>query len=196
MSRPAVFVRRVGADQAEQIVGLIGQYHRERATGEPERGHERVGDVKMLSRALLREDVFTCLAILDGTPVGFVVAIDHSQNPFNQLGSLVVEHIFVANAHRRHGIARSLLAAVTGQAERSGLDQVAVSVPSQGRDLNRFFARLGFTATVVRRVSSTAALRRRLTPSPVGAQAAFEQVLQRRRSARLRATGVASLRHG
>lgn len=196
MSRPAVFVRRVGASQAEQIVGLIGQYHQERAAGDLERGHERPGDTKMLIRALAREDVFTCLASVDGAPVGFVVAIDHSQNPFTQAGSLVVEHIFVASAHRRHGIARSLLAAVTGQAERSGLDQVAVSVPSQGRDLNRFFARLGFTPTVVRRVSSTAALRRRLTPSPAGAQAAFEQVLQRRRTARLRATATASLRHG
>ena len=43
-----------------------------------------------------------------------------------------------------------------------GCEQIGCNVPGQHREANRFFARLGFSSQVVRRVTTTGALRRRL----------------------------------
>jgi hypothetical protein len=104
--------------------------------------------------------------------------------------SLHVENLFVAPGLRRHGIAKALLGGVAAVAERHGAEQVVVSAPPGARDAHRFLARLGFTPLVVRRMASTAALRRRLAGE--SRRGALEDLLSRRRSLRARAETTAA----
>jgi GNAT superfamily N-acetyltransferase len=133
--------------------------------------------------ALQRPDVHGFLAYLDGAPAGFLVATE-SVMRFGEGDELVIEHIFVDKAARRHGVARALLHTATGLAERLGFDRIASAVPSGARDANRFFARLGFGPTVTRRVASVSAVRRRVAPAET--TTSRERLLHLRRSMRAR----------
>ena len=99
--------------------------------------------------------------------------------------SVSVDQLYVVPESRRSGVAHALLSRAAGFAETLGCEQVATCVPAQAREANRFFARLGFSSYVVRRVTPTSALRRRL--AGVEPRAGLDQVLSRRRSLRARA---------
>ncbi|MGL5866140.1 MAG: GNAT family N-acetyltransferase [Dermatophilaceae bacterium] len=133
--------------------------------------------------ALGRLGVQAHLARLDHEPVGYVITSD---NPFGlgPVAEVAVEQLWVRPDLRRHGVAKALLGAVLAAAERAGCEMIASNVPTSNRELNRFFARLGFTAMTVRRVVSTTALRRRLAPAT--AETGTE-LLRRRRHLRHRA---------
>jgi GNAT superfamily N-acetyltransferase len=75
---------------------------------------------------------------------------------------LSVTHLCVADGWQHRGVGKALIAAAAGYADEAGIDQVVVSVHPQSRDVNRFFARLGFSPYVVRRTAPVVALRRRL----------------------------------
>lgn len=137
-----------------------------------------------VDEALCRSDVHGFLAYLDRAPVGYLVATECPLR-FAEGGELVVEHIFVDRAARRHGVARALLHTATGLAERLGIDRIASAVPSTARDANRFFARLGFGSAVTRRVASVSAVRRRVAPSEV--VSSRDRLLHLRRSMRAKA---------
>ena len=51
-------------------------------------------------------------------------------------------------------------------ADEVGAQDVAVNLYSPGRDVSRFYARLGFGSMVVRRTASLATLRRKLSMDP------------------------------
>lgn len=136
-----------------------------------------------LSTALLRPGVQAFVARLDGEAVGYAIT---TENPFglHPQAELAIEQLWVGPEARRHGIAKALVAAVLSYAERAGCEVVVSNVPTTSRDANRFFARLGFSSVIVRRVVSTSQLRRKLAPE--SAEAGYE-VLRRRRSLRSRA---------
>ncbi len=138
-----------------------------------------------LLAALRRPDVHAHLARVEGQPVGYVIS---SENVFGLSSALelAIEQLFVEPRVRHQGVAKALLGAVVGHAERAGCDVIVGNVPSQSRDANRFFARLGFSSILVRRMTSTGLLRRRLGGDQ--ASAGLEQMLRRRRSLRHRAT--------
>lgn len=127
--------------------------------------------------ALQRPDVRAHLALIDGVSVGYVIT---TENPFG-LGAhpeTTIEQLYVDHRVRRHGVARALLTTVLGQAERGGSEIIVSNVPATLREANRFFARLGFSSVIVRRVAATTALRRRLTPQTAQAELTL---LRRRR---------------
>ena len=132
------------------------------------------------------------LAVLDEQLVGYVVLTRRPLSFLSDSTCVSIEQIFVTQAARRSGAARALVSAAATYADRIGAEQVASSVPSHGREANRFFARLGFSSFVVRRVTTTSALHRRLVtgeePHP-----ALDQLLQRRRSLRAQATRSVAL---
>jgi GNAT superfamily N-acetyltransferase len=115
------------------------------------------------------------MAIFTRTPLG----------PLSSVSAVQMHHLVVSSGHRRAGVGHALLAAATSYADEVGAEHVLVGVAPGLRETNRFYARLGFTPVLVRRMTTAAALRRRLTDSehPV---AALEELTRRRLIARPR----------
>jgi GNAT superfamily N-acetyltransferase len=136
--------------------------------------------------ALARSGVRAYVAVTENKPVGFIVLTRGPLSFLSESQCVSIDEIFVLPDARRSGAARALLNAAATYADRLGADQIASTVPAQDRDANRFFARLGFPSDVVRRVTTTTALRRKLAfgdePHP-----ALDRLLQRRRSLRAHA---------
>jgi len=137
--------------------------------------------------ALARDDVMAYLAVTEGAPVGYIVLTRGPLSLMTDSPSISIDQIFVVPEARKGGAARALLTAAATYADRLGADQISCWVPVQGREANRFFARLGFSSDVVRRATTTTALHRKLAtgdePLP-----GLERLLSRRRSLRARAT--------
>jgi GNAT superfamily N-acetyltransferase len=146
-----------------------------------------------ISAALHREDVRAYVAMADNRAVGFAVAATSPFSALTEAPCVTIDQLYVAPEVRRHGVARQLMSAVTLYADSRGCEQIGCNVPSQHRDANRFFARLGFTSQVVRRITTVAALRRRLGADEPRHHS-LEQLLMRRRSLRARATANAGSR--
>jgi GNAT superfamily N-acetyltransferase len=181
-----VVVRRVEEPSYPDLLTIWDTRRAELAEASPAR---RKGGGDSVVAALARGDVVGYLAYHEDVPVGATLVVPRTVNPLTGALSVTVEQLYVAPAYRRLGVARQLLLAVASSAEAQEAGHVVSMVPGHLREANRFFARLGFTATVVRRVSTTAALRRRLTTEG-GRLPALNGVLQRRRSARRRSTGA------
>jgi GNAT superfamily N-acetyltransferase len=129
---------------------------------------------------------------MDDQPVGYIVLTRSPPCFLTDSPGVTIEQIFVVPAARRGGAAHALLSAAATYADRLGADQIACSVGSQNRESNRFFARLGFSSYLVRRVITTSALHRKLAPGEE-TRAGLDELLQRRRSLRARATRLASI---
>ena len=78
--------------------------------------------------------------------------------------------------------------AATAYAEEIGSEHVAVNVLPQVREANRFYAKIGFTPLVVRRVASVATLRRSLGLEPADHGRRAGMLARRRSALRARAT--------
>lgn len=185
MPHSPTVVKRVDEDLHQAVLDLWTAYRVE--SGSSPDAAARMAAEGAVSSALTRSDVAAYVALSEGRPVGYVVLTDRAVSPFTETGCLAIDQLYVAKGARRLGVATQLLAAVAAHAERTGSEQVASNVPAGGRDANRFFARLGFSPITVRRVTSTAQLHRRLTHEPLSTRA-LDQMLARRRSARLRAS--------
>lgn len=135
--------------------------------------------------ALGREGVTVFLAESAGDAVGYVALLENPLTALSESSSIWIDQLYVVPHARRNGTAKALLGAATRLAEDRGADQVGACVPAHARETNRFFARLGFHSFVVRRVTSTPALRRRL--GAPDERSSLEELLQRRRSLRARA---------
>ncbi len=192
MSRPQVIVRPVDEEHHQPLVDLFVE-GRVEAGGSWEAAM-RIASVGGLSTVLRRPEVTALLAFVDQAPVGYLVLSDSLAGPFADSPCTAIDQLFVSAAWRRHGVARQLVGAAAAHADRVGAESIVSNVPSQIRDANRFFARLGFSPTIVRRVTTPAALHRKLAAatgqsslSGRARRAGLEEVLQRRRSARFRA---------
>lgn len=181
MARRTVDVTAVDPDDLRDITGLW-LAARVDAGSSKEAAARAVTDGR-LTTALRRPGVQAFVARLDGEAVGYAIA---TENPFGLSPSaeVAIEQLWVGPEVRRHGVATSLIAAVLTAAERAGCEIVVSNVPTTSRDANRFFARLGFSSTIVRRVVSTSALRRKLAPETCDTG---NELMRRRRSLRSRA---------
>lgn len=117
----------------------------------------------------------------DEQVLGMAVFTRTSASALVDVPGVQMSHVVVAQRHRRKGAGRALVAAAAAYAEEVGLDQVVVGVYPNSREVNRFYARLGFAPLVVRRVASAAALRRRLA----GTELRSTPGLRRRYQARI-----------
>lgn len=123
------------------------------------------------------------VAVLDDEVAGMAVLTHQPFAPLHDIRSVHLHFLHVQPGRRRRGVGRALVAAATTYAEEMQAEHVVTSVYPQLREANRFYARLGFTPVVVRRVATVAALRRRLA---VEGQGATGEVVARRRMRRLR----------
>ena len=138
-----------------------------------------------VSAAMERPDVRLYLAGAGKRFVGYAVLTRSPLSGLSEAPSIWIDQVYVVPSARRQGVAKALLATATRYADEVGVDQIASCVPAEQRESNRFYAKLGFSQYVVRRVTSTAGLRRKL----VGEQAAATvRTVQRRRTLRARAT--------
>lgn len=183
VSRPQITVRRVTPELEGYFTTLCTLAHLE-VTGV---SASRAESETRVAVALASGDVRAFLAVVDERPIGYIVLTSRPLSFLTDSTCVSIEQIFVVPEARRSGAARALVSAAAMYADRLGAEQVASSVPSHVREANRFFARLGFSSYVLRRVTTTAALHRRLAtgeePHP-----ALDQLLQRRRSMRAHAT--------
>lgn len=188
MSGPQITVRQVTPELEGDFTTLCTSAHLE-ITGGPA---SRDASEARVALALADDDVRAFLAVLDEQPVGYIVLSRRPLSFLTDSSCVSIEQIFVAREARRSGVARALVSAAATYADRLGAEQIASSVPSNGREANRFFARLGFSSFMVRRVTTTSALHRRLAtgeePHP-----ALDQLLRRRLSLRAHATRSVSL---
>lgn len=188
MAPSQVSVRVVDAEVRADLESLAGLWADSRPGLRPHAGRGERDLVDGLSQAMQRDGVKAFVASLDSADVGFVVLSRGPLLPLLDEPSVAIEHLFVRDEARRHGVARALIARATAFADHHGASQISTSVPAAGRDGQRFFARLGFSPFVVRRVASVAALRRRLVPEPCLAR---DATVLRRRSLRARSRAVA-----
>ena len=187
MSRPQVSVRPVSPSQNELFTQLW-LAARVEAGGSLESA-TRAASEGRVAAALAREDVRAYLAFHDGQAVGYMVLTHSPLSGLTDTPCVCIDQLYVAETARRQGAAKALLTAAATYAERFGADQIATCVPSQGRDANRFFARLGFSSYVVKRVTTTAGLRRKLQGEEHRGGLALV-LQQRRRSLRARSGRV------
>jgi GNAT superfamily N-acetyltransferase len=139
-----------------------------------------------LREALEGDEVHVLVARLDGAAAGYALLRVAPVFAITDGPCLHIEHLFVTPEARRRGVAKALLAGVASVAERAGADQVMTSVAPAARDTHRFLARLGFSPFVVRRVASTAVLRRKLAGET--RRGTLDDLLSRRRSLRAKAS--------
>jgi len=95
--------------------------------------------------------------------IGMVLLCVGSATTIVDTPAVEMTHMVVAGRHRRLGAGKALVAAAASYAEELGVDQVVTSARPQDREVNRFYARLGFGPLVVRRVATVSALRRQLS---------------------------------
>ncbi len=149
----------------------------------PQRGTKTPPDRASRYAALLAAPERIVLVAVDDRSdrvVGVVVASEDEVGALVPVPAVIISHLVVELAHRRRGVGRSLLASIVRQADERGIDQIVVAVATNDRDANRYLARLGFAPLVVRRIASTAALRRSMGMNDVAERAA----LRRRRGVR------------
>jgi GNAT superfamily N-acetyltransferase len=188
VSRPQVSVQPVTAELQPEFIRLCIAARVE--AGSTPDAALRAASEDRIADALRREDVMAYLASVNGKTAGFMVLTTSPLSGLIDAPSVSVDHLYVVPESRRAGVAHALLSRAAGFAESLGCEQVATCVPAQAREVNRFFARLGFSSHVVRRVTATSALRRRLAGAEP--RAGLDQVLSRRRSLRARATRSAT----
>ena len=191
MSRPSISVRRVGQDE-ERSFAELWMASRVEAGVSPEVA-SRAASEGRITAALHREDVRAYVALSDGQAVGFAVAATSPFSALTDAPCVTIDQLYVSPEQRKHGVARQLMSAVTLYADSRGCEQIGCNVPAQHREANRFFARLGFSSQVVRRITTVSALRRRLGTDERH-HASLEQLLHRRRSLRARARATAGSR--
>ncbi|WP_406831034.1 GNAT family N-acetyltransferase [Pedococcus sp. KACC 23699] len=189
MSRPAINVKRVREDEQRAFTELW-MSARVEAGVSPEVA-ARAASEGRVAAALAREDVRAYVAMADGRAVGFTVAATTPFSALTEAPCVTIDQLYVVPEARKHGVARHLMSAVTVYADSRGCEQIGCNVPAQHRDANRFFARLGFSSQVVRRITTVSALRRRLGADEQRTHS-LEALLHRRRSLRARAAQSAN----
>ena len=162
MTRSHVRVRAADEADVAALAGLWAELRHYEARrprlsllGEP----DFAGGVR---RLLAQPGARILIAHLAGQPAGMAMLTTMPVSPLDPSNCVQVEFTVVAEAFRRRGVGRALMAAAAAYAEEIGVDQIAVSAPPASREANRFYAQLGLTPMAVRRVAPAAALRRRL----------------------------------
>lgn len=188
MARPWTTVRTVGDADWTHVERLWNAAVADGSIPGDTSGRSQTAD--RLREVLTRNGVSTLVAVTDGSPVGFLVLTTSPLAGLTDNPLLSVEVMYVAKEHRGQGVGSHLLSSLTTLAQQRGATSVSCSVPSQSKDANRYFARLGFAPVVTRRVVGTAGLRRKLAGDE---PRALDRVLAKRRSLRARADGMAGM---
>lgn len=127
------------------------------------------------------------IAVSEEAVVGLLLGRTVGPNLFTDQASFAVEALYVDPKHRRRGVGHALMQVAVDTAVGEGAEQVFAAPIPGARGMQRFFVRLGFTPAAAHRVTSTAALHRRLCADG-GARRqgprGLDELIARRRQAR------------
>lgn len=189
MARSPVVVRPPTEEDLTDLLALWEELRQRTGRG--------VAVAPIPSEDLLRERLADALgsstfrgvvAEVDGQLAGMATFEVRPLGPLVDTPVVQVDYLHVREGFRRRGVGRALMASASSFAEDAGAEHLTVNVLPQLRDANRFYARLGFTPLVVRRVASVATLRRRLGSEPTPAAERAGRLARRRIVLRARAT--------
>ena len=105
-------------------------------------------------------------ACLDGEPVGLASFTVVGRGLMAASSAVLVDVVHVTDSRRKSGAGTALLREAVVFADEVAASDVVVNVPPTARDVNRFYARLGFAPLVVRRSAPLGLLRRKLGVEP------------------------------
>lgn len=184
MARARVTVRDAVPDDLPDLVALWGQLRETAGRFEP--SAPQPSEAGVLTRLRQAQDdpaLRILVASVDGSVVGMAVVHAGTVNPLDERVVVSVDYLHVFADRHGLGVGTGLLATAADWAETLGAEQVITSVSPGEREAARFYARLGFGPTMVRRSASTAVLRRALSPDP---RLASRDAAARRRLGRVR----------
>jgi L-amino acid N-acyltransferase YncA len=165
MARGHVHVRVASASDLPAILNLVRDTRQlvPHAIGGV---HVRRAEPALVNRyeTLLDDDDRTLFLALDDEEqvLGMAVASVEEVSATVALPAVHVTNLVVGARHRRRGVGRVLISSVVRYAEAHGIDHIVAGVISEDRETHRYLARLGFAPMVVRRVATTATVRRAL----------------------------------
>ncbi len=174
MHRAPVSVRQARADDVASLLPLWHEFCTQEALGALPGPAAEVAD-RVAQRLRASEAAVAsggaptyrlALAEHDGEQVGFASISVVDRGLLTASCAVLVDVVHVVDGERKRGVGTALLREAVLMADEVGASDVVVNTPSRGRDVNRFYARLGFAPMVVRRSTSVSALRRRLGVEP------------------------------
>jgi GNAT superfamily N-acetyltransferase len=179
-------VRPATIDDLPHLLALWGELQQAGGRQMREALHVPMDDVSQRLRDAMYDPAYRVAVATCGDSVcGMAIFARTSLGPLTSAPVVQLHHVVVASGHRRFGVGHALLAAAASYADEVGAEHLTVGVAPALRETNRFYARLGFSPVLVRRMTTVSALRRRLTGSehPV---AALEELTRRRLTTRPR----------
>ncbi|MFN8167169.1 MAG: GNAT family N-acetyltransferase [Candidatus Nanopelagicales bacterium] len=127
-----------------------------------ERIRERIEESDAAVAAGGRPTYRLVLAMDGSEPVGFASFSCVERGLLASGPVVVIDVVHVGSAQRKRGVGTQLLRAAVLFADEVGAADVVVNVPPAARDVNRFYARIGFSPMLLRRTAPLGQLRRRL----------------------------------
>jgi len=163
VTRSALATRPACLEDLQDLVGLWTQLREAGGRAARSVHPANPADAEARLRAVLADPEHrVVLCHLDGAPAGMAILTDVGMGPLTDHRAIQLSAVAVEDSHRRRGVGRALVAAALAYADEVGRDQIVVSLYPALRDAQRFYARLGFTPLVLRRVAPVAVVRRRL----------------------------------
>ncbi len=164
MSRFAVTLRPARSSDAPVLASLWSDQLRRGSV------EDQVADcLTAVAHAEADPDRRLLVAELDGELAGAVLLVATTASALNLEPVVSVISPRVFDRFRRHGVGSALVEAGVQFADELGVAHLGVAATAGSRDANRFMARLSLAPVAMWRVSTTAAVRSRLSavrPSP------------------------------
>jgi ribosomal protein S18 acetylase RimI-like enzyme len=165
----SVRVRTV-TEQDLPVLLALGEELREQLLEAPARGRTAAAGRAALDQryrdAISDPDRHLVLAVIGAAEeeqvLGMAMFSVSTTNALLDVPAVHVTHAVVAGRQRRRGAGRALVSAAAAFADEQGIDQLVMSVNPTSREAARFFARLGFAPTSVRRAAPVSVVRRKL----------------------------------
>lgn len=163
MPRGHVVVRPPGTDDTDAVLQMWDELRGKSGRGGPLVPPASQTTLRRLLAEVEADDTYRAvLAEVDGVVVGMACFIGRPMGPFVEATVVQIDYLHVRPAYHRRGAGRALVAAAAAFCDEIGAEHVVVNVFPQVREANRFYAKLGFSPMVVRRVAPVSTLRRTL----------------------------------
>lgn len=185
LSRAAVSIREAVADDVPALLDMWTDLrHHDGRRGARSSSDQLLAEVAhRYVEAIADKSCRLVVAVSGDAVLGMALFTVVSSSTLLDVPTVHASHMYVADGHRGRGVGKSLVAAAAVFAGERGVEQVMVSVAPGHREANRFYARLGFAPTVIRRVAPLPVLRRQLAMDEPAGPGALRRELRLRRSA-------------